>query len=86
MIHGVILEGGSGMRNATRFAGLAPVAPGGVARGDGSAGAGGKEMGGTGLYFTHSVETLAPGAVRVGAFGQLARSVAFTRRVVIPAR
>jgi len=43
--------------------------------GAGATHAGGNRMGGTGLYLTHSAETLDPGALRLGAFGQYVRYV-----------
>jgi len=63
------------MKNSTRFAVLMLGVLVGLTGGAGSAGAGGNLMGGTGLYLTHSAETLAPGALRVGAFGQYLRYV-----------
>jgi len=60
------------MKKSTRFAVLVLTV---LAGGAGSALAGGARMGGTGLYLTQSAETLAPGAMRAGAFGEYVRYV-----------
>ena len=60
------------MKKSTRFAVLVLTV---LAGGAGSALAGGDRMGGTGLYLTQSAETLAPGAMRAGAFGEYVRYV-----------
>ncbi len=60
------------IQKATRLAVLVLAV---LACGSGSAVAAGDRMGGTGLYLTHSAETLAPGAMRAGAFGEYVRYV-----------
>ncbi len=60
------------IHKATRLAVLVLTV---LACGSGWAVAAGDRMGGTGLYLTHSAETLAPGAMRAGAFGEYVRYV-----------
>jgi len=60
------------MKNSTWFAVLVLAV---LAGGSGSAQAGADRTGGTGLYLTQSAETLTPGAVRAGAYGQYVRYV-----------
>lgn len=63
------------MNKSTRFAVLTFAILVVLIGGTGSTYAGGNRTGGTGLYLTHSADTLDPGALRLGAYGQYVRYV-----------